>query len=227
MNVSILVVDDDPANRALITKALKRRGYETATADDARSGIEKIKTGRFQLVITDKNMPGINADEEGGMDVLKFIRQHHPEIQFMMITGYASVQTAIEAMKLGAFDYITKPFSISGLLDKIQRILEYKQFINPMVMIDSYKKIQAQALELINSQAAADRDNQHEQIRKFSHQLDLLFKQVKGQELIILKQRDALIDISGLTAQLLEIVDQESEACQLLEQISHKAGVRI
>jgi len=125
MKARILVVDDDSQIRDLLTTFLERDGYEIETADSARSAITAMENSAFDIVLTDKNMPDGSADVEAGMLVLQHVKEHAPATEVIMITGFATIETAIEAMKMGAFDYIMKPVPMDELRRKIERILEY------------------------------------------------------------------------------------------------------
>lgn len=111
----LLVVDDDPDIRELLVEHLRTKGLRVATAADGRAAIAAIERspGHFGLIFTDLQLPG--AD---GLAVLRTARQVHPSCHVVIITGYASLDSAIEAVRLGAYDYLTKPFSL-GQLDVI------------------------------------------------------------------------------------------------------------
>jgi len=105
-NPRILVVDDEMIVCESCKRILDEEGYEVETALSGQEAFEKIKESVFDIVITDLKMPTID-----GMDVLKHIRKEYPDTIVIMITGFSTVETAVEAMKLGAFDYIPKPFT--------------------------------------------------------------------------------------------------------------------
>jgi DNA-binding NtrC family response regulator len=117
--LSILVVDDDETLRAALCEYLKRQGMKVTACHDGAEAILTLKTRPepFDVVITDLIMPGA-----GGMDVLRESRNRSKDTQVIIITGYASLETAIDAMHQGAFDYVAKPFKlveISLILAKI------------------------------------------------------------------------------------------------------------
>ena len=119
MKASILVVDDERAICVAIKRLLTARGWEVETAASAEEAIERLGQAVFQLVVTDLSMPGLS-----GLDLLRWIRTHAPGTEVVMITAYGSEKTAVEAMKLGAADYVPKPFDNDELELKIERILE-------------------------------------------------------------------------------------------------------
>ncbi|MBI5099303.1 MAG: sigma-54-dependent Fis family transcriptional regulator [Nitrospirae bacterium] len=115
----ILIIDDEPSIRELLKDFLTGKGFEVVTASDGESGLNLLKEDKFDLLLLDLMMPGMN-----GMDVLREIASEKIDIPAIMITAYASVSTAVEAMKLGAFDYITKPFVLEDVHLAIKRALD-------------------------------------------------------------------------------------------------------
>ena len=121
-NPRILVVDDEPVVCRSCQKILSEDGYEVSTVFTGREGLEKVRQEHFDVTITDMKIPDIS-----GMEVLECIRGEQPDMPVVMITGYASVDTAVEAMKLGAFDYIPKPFTPEEISAIIKKALESKE----------------------------------------------------------------------------------------------------
>ncbi|HEY3130264.1 MAG TPA: sigma-54 dependent transcriptional regulator [Acidobacteriota bacterium] len=115
----ILVLDDEPSMRTVLEIGLARAGYGVESEEDPEKAIERIRTGHFDLVISDLKMPTMS-----GIEVLRHSRRDAPETQFIFITAYASSDSAIEATKLGAFDYITKPFDIEELKTLVATALQ-------------------------------------------------------------------------------------------------------
>lgn len=118
----VLVVDDEPGMRDFLEIMLRKDGYEVDTACDGTEAIDSIEQKMFDLAVVDVQMPVMN-----GIDVLQKINEKSPETTVIMITAYASHETAIEAMKLGAYDYITKPFKIDEIKLVIKKSLEKKR----------------------------------------------------------------------------------------------------
>ena len=108
----ILVIDDEPEIRELLTEHLRTRGYRVATAGDGLAAVSLIRRspGQFGLILTDLHLPG--AD---GLGILQAARAASPSTQVVIITGYASLDSAIKAVRLGAYDYLTKPFSLGQI----------------------------------------------------------------------------------------------------------------
>jgi two-component system response regulator PilR (NtrC family) len=121
----ILLVDDEPRMLSLLNSLLKAEGYEVISVQDGNKAIELLNTEVFDLMITDIRMTPVN-----GMELLKLSRKLRPTMPVIILTAYGSVETAIEAMKLGTFDYVTKPFKMDELLITIQRALEYSRALS-------------------------------------------------------------------------------------------------
>ena len=115
--LTILLVDDEPLMRLSMVDAMEAVGYEVRAASTGTEGIELLRQKPFDLVITDLRLPG--AD---GLAVLKATKEAAPETEVVVITAHGSVETAVGAMKLGAFDYITKPFQMDELLLIVERV---------------------------------------------------------------------------------------------------------
>ncbi len=118
----ILLIDDEPRMLSLLNTILKGEGYTLLPIQDSSKVPEIINTESFDLMITDIRMTPID-----GLELLKIAKQVRPAMPVIILTAYGSVETAIEAMKLGTFDYVTKPFKMDELLITIQRALEYSR----------------------------------------------------------------------------------------------------
>ncbi len=118
----ILIVDDEPGMREFLEIMLEKEGYTVETTADGRKAVEKIESKPFDLAIVDIQMPVMN-----GIEVLKRINEKKTDTTAIMITAFASHETAIEAMKLGAYDYITKPFKIDEIKLVIRKALEKRR----------------------------------------------------------------------------------------------------
>ncbi|MGD0883829.1 MAG: sigma-54 dependent transcriptional regulator [Thermodesulfovibrionales bacterium] len=114
----VLVIDDDETVRDVLTTFLRGNGYEVTVAKDGEAGLDLIRAEDVDIVLTDLVMPGIS-----GMDVLKDICAIKANTPVIVVTAFGTVQTAVEAMKVGAFDYITKPFALDEVIMTIERAL--------------------------------------------------------------------------------------------------------
>ncbi|MBI1810743.1 MAG: response regulator [Nitrospirae bacterium] len=119
----VLIVDDDVELRANLSEILKGAGYYIAEAPSGKEAIEEIASKDFDIVLLDLMMPKMS-----GLDVLKEIKKIKPKIKVIMITAFATVENAVDAIKKGASDYISKPFRIDGLLTTIRRVIEEGKF---------------------------------------------------------------------------------------------------
>jgi CheY-like chemotaxis protein/glycine cleavage system H lipoate-binding protein len=119
----ILVVDDEPPVCKSVSSALVTEDYAVDTALSAEEALRKAESSEYDVVITDLMMPGLS-----GMDLLKMASERMPGAKVIMITGYPSVKSAVEAMRLGAFDYIPKPFTPKELRGLVSRALESKRY---------------------------------------------------------------------------------------------------
>jgi len=128
--INILVVDDDKSMREFLELILKREKYNVACAKDGADAILLLKENYFDLVITDLMMPVIN-----GLELLKKAKELYPDIKVIMITAFGTIDTAIEAIKLGAYDYITKPFNNDDLRLKIRRAIEAQKIEHENIML--------------------------------------------------------------------------------------------
>src|SRR4030043_437133 len=118
---NLLIVDDEEVIREGMRRILSAEGYHVDTSASGRTAIEKIQEQDFDVVITDLKMPGMD-----GMEVLKTIKILQPEVPVIIITGYSTVDTAVEAMKNAVFDYIAKPFTSDLIIEKVQKAINHK-----------------------------------------------------------------------------------------------------
>jgi two-component system response regulator AtoC len=116
----VLVADDEPLLRDFVAEILRRRGIEVTVVNDGAAAIVKLHEGPFDLVVTDLKMP-----HKDGMEVLKAAKALHPQMPVILATAFASIETAVEAMKLGAFNYVLKPFAPEALEVQIDRVEEH------------------------------------------------------------------------------------------------------
>jgi len=114
----ILIIDDEPLMRISISDALKVEGYNVMSAETGGEGLKSIKNNSYDVVITDLRLPEVD-----GVQILKSCKQISPRTKVLMITAYGSVDTAVEAMKIGAYDYITKPFSMDEFILTVKRLI--------------------------------------------------------------------------------------------------------
>src|SRR5512136_3021394 len=118
----ILVIDDELGICQAIQRALHPTGYKVDTTTSGEDGLKKIKESGYDLVLLDVMMPGVS-----GIDLIASIHEYDPEIVCVIITGYATVELAVRAIKHGAYDFLTKPFSVDDLLLAVSQGLERRR----------------------------------------------------------------------------------------------------
>jgi len=123
MSGRILIVDDEASMREFLSIALGRMGYDTVTASSAEEAIERFEEGNWDIVLTDIRMP----DGMDGVQLLETIKERSPDTQVILMTAYASLDTAVKAVQLGALDYVTKPFKIEQIKSRLDRALEQRR----------------------------------------------------------------------------------------------------
>ncbi|HPG39266.1 MAG TPA: response regulator [bacterium] len=175
MNTRILVIDDDEQLRKLLDAFIKELNFKVETATNVPQAIDLIKQNGYDIIITDKNMEGLNGNIEGGMDILRYVNKNLQTTEVIMMTGYASIDTAIEAMKLGAFDYIMKPFELASLEKKISRILQYKKLLKKEGTLLTYKTLHNEILELLKKEHNLNNDELHALLQSVDEKIDKFF----------------------------------------------------
>jgi len=128
----ILVIDDDESMRDSCRQALARKASRVEVAEDGLSGLEILEKEAFDLVILDLKMPGLS-----GMEVLSRIKQEYPEVVVVVITGYATVESAVEAMRHGAYDFLPKPFTPESLRAIVGRALDARELVLENILLRS------------------------------------------------------------------------------------------
>ena len=139
-DATILVVDDEEAFRYMLSSLLSRAGYTVDTAIDGVAAINAVQSKLYDAVLCDLKMPKVE-----GSEVLKFIKANFPSVEVVMLTGVADVRTAVDCIRVGAYDYITKPTTADELLTSIGRAIERRQLvIDNTVMKCVIEKLQGQ-----------------------------------------------------------------------------------
>jgi DNA-binding NtrC family response regulator len=118
----ILLIDDEAIALTNLTHVLKREGYDVTACKDGEAGLEALERSDFDLVLTDLKMPGID-----GMAVLRQVHASHPDVPVIMITGHATLDSAVEAMKAGAHHYLAKPFRLAEAREVVRSALEMRR----------------------------------------------------------------------------------------------------
>jgi DNA-binding NtrC family response regulator len=127
----ILIVDDDAEFRAHLVDVLKGEGYATADAPSAKEALALCKEREFDIVLLDFMMPKVS-----GISALLELRKRHPKMKVIMVTAFATIENAVDAIRKGASDYIAKPFKITELVTTIRRVLEEAKFEASLKKLD-------------------------------------------------------------------------------------------
>ena len=163
---TLLLVDDDPYILESTSIMIREYGYTVVPCNSVNDALDQMKSNEFSLVLTDIKMPG-----RTGIELLEIVHSDNPEIPVILMTGYAELDTAIEAIKLGAFDFIKKPFNSEYLIHSIKKAIRhteltgleknYKQQLK-MTIIEQTKEIHSLSRELIKrlTSAAEFRDTE-------------------------------------------------------------------
>ena len=138
MNAVILVVDDEKAIRIGLRQALREQGYDVMLAETAEEALTKVEENLPDLVISDIRLPQMD-----GIEFLRKSRQHDPNLTFIVMTGFGNADTAVEATRLGAYDYVQKPFKMDRLLLLVERALESQALRREVLMLRAMDHVAA------------------------------------------------------------------------------------
>ncbi|MEW6584835.1 MAG: sigma-54 dependent transcriptional regulator [Nitrospirota bacterium] len=142
--MKILIADDDKNLRKVLSNELAENGYSVAEADNGVKAVQMLEKDDHDVLLLDLNMPGMS-----GLDLLKKIKELDIPTEVIVLTAYASVSTAVEAMKNGAYDYLTKPFQIEELSTVIEKAYEKKKLLNENLRLKSQIKRQSQKKKIV------------------------------------------------------------------------------
>ncbi len=128
----ILVIDDEPLTLQLIVESLRDQTYAVDMAASGKEAISKAESFHYDIVLTDLAMPGMD-----GLEVLDYFKSHYPDTTLIVLTGYGTIETAVEAVKKGAFDYLTKPATVDEIILVLKRVEELKTLKEENVLLRS------------------------------------------------------------------------------------------
>jgi len=154
--IKILLVDDEVKFLKAIADRLSIKGFDVTTATDGEAAIEAAKQGGFDVAVVDLQMPGTD-----GAEVLKILKQQHKYIEIIMLTGHATVDSAVECTKLGAFKYLEKPYDFDKLVDALKEAYQarmQRKFERNQQRMDKLQKLSLQLspLGLLKEMARLD-----------------------------------------------------------------------
>ena len=124
MAARILIVDDNKSICEMLKSFLIKDGYRVDTAEGVGAALEAIAFNEYQIMLFDKNMPGTDGNMEGGIELLRYVRSRSLPSAVIMMTGSPTVGSTAEAFKLGAADFVYKPFSLMDLGQRIKKVLQ-------------------------------------------------------------------------------------------------------
>jgi len=178
--IGILIVDDEEDTLDACTQALIKEGYHIDTANRAQEALEKVEAKNYRLVIADIKMPGMD-----GIELLQRIKRLDPQIEVIMITGYATIETAVKSMKEGAYDYLPKPFTPEELRVRVKKALEKQSLI--LENIDLREKLRTRKetrILLGQSQKMKEIEGLIEKVAKTNSTVMILGETGTGKELV-------------------------------------------
>lgn len=147
--MKILIIDDQPGMRKSLGMLLRKEGFQTEEADNGKQAISYFEKGPYDLVITDMKMsPGT------GLDVLYYVKERHPRTDVIIMTGYGTVDSAVLAMKLGAFDYIMKPFKNEEILHRVRKSKDHLETEAELTALHSSVTSRDKTLPLLGNSTA-------------------------------------------------------------------------
>jgi len=142
----ILIIDDDEIARDVVVSLLSKEGFTVCSARDGLEGIRALKLDVYSLIITDLRMPGA-----GGFEVLKAARDFNPKAAVVILTAYGTLDNAIEAIKFGAYDYITKPFKLQEIIIVVENAMKRAELMEENEELRLHLRNTYRDLEMMNS----------------------------------------------------------------------------
>lgn len=193
----VLVIDDDPQVLALIKRLLTRSGYAVETLSRGEEALERlrldatVKDGNLALVLSDLKMPDVD-----GLEILEHVKDYTPDAVFVLMTGYATTDSAVVALRQGVYDYLTKPLDLDDLLSTVQRALEHRALVMQNKRLIEFLREKNVVLEFL-----------HREEQRKSEQL----RQINA----IARQITPILDVDKLVATVLDLVTRAFEFASL------------
>ena len=219
----VLIVEDDTNVRDFCVRLLRMNGYQVVAAENGRVALSVLEQSRYDLVFTDLQMP-----EMGGIELLHELRQRYPETDAIVFTAHATVETARQALKLGAFDYLTKPVTVDDLERTVRRAMEWrhvreeKQRLSEIVALHEMSQTFASTLDT----ATAVRDITRLLWRRFApRSLSLSLLHPEDNELELLAQRGTGIDRAPNSRVVVRAADERAILAGHVELVGEDDGL--
>ena len=183
-NMTILVVDDDPVIRRMLEKRLEKEGYEVLIAEDGYQARKMLPQQHIDVVLTDLMMPG----SIGGIEVLDIAKNLNPNIEVILITAHSSIDTAVEAMKKGAADYLEKPINFDELFLRLEKIANVNSIMRNAMDL-------SQAMDTTESAASETIQNLEIKTAELQNQIDTLETILRDEETSTYERIDKAIEL--------------------------------
>ena len=153
MEIKILVVDDETDMRQLLKRSLEPDlGCLVETASSGETALKILEESHFDMVLADIKMPGMD-----GLELLERIKREYPDLTVLMMTAFGQIETAVEAMKRGAYDFITKPFDHDALILRLQKAVERSRLLNENRMLQKERQSTQNFQDLVGKSAIMQR----------------------------------------------------------------------
>ena len=228
MKPRILVVDDDGDMCNMVAEFLRKDGHNIDVSNSATAAVQCMESNKYDILLIDKNMPGLDGkNQDGGTDLIRYVRAQSIPSEIIMMTGYATIDTVIEAMKLGAFDYLLKPLSLKKLKVLIDRILNYRSFFNPEETIELYRGVQGEIINLIKYKSNMTDVELDKTLMSLNEKIDKIFMALKESEKFALAQREYLAYIAASAEQIKSRISETHESYNLIDEICKYSSKRL
>lgn len=142
--IKLMLVDDEERFLITTSKLLAKKGYEVITAASGAEALKQLQSAAVHVVILDVKMPGMD-----GITTLREIKRLHPMVEVIMLTGHATVETAIDGLKSGAFDYLLKPSDLSEIIDKAQQAFARRQLLEERIRVAKMRHLGQSPREIL------------------------------------------------------------------------------
>ena len=144
--MKMMLVDDEERFLSTTKKLLSRKGYDVLTATSGTEALEELRAHNIHVVILDVKMPGMD-----GIETLKAIKRTYPLVEVIMLTGHGTVDSAVEGLKSGATDYLTKPTDVQDLIEKAEEAFEKRQVLEDKIRVAQSRTIGKSAREILRA----------------------------------------------------------------------------
>ena len=219
----VLIVDDEKEIGHILAKSLTKNGFKCDEADGFNTAREKLLACQYDVLLTDKNMPLEGAGNEGGLELIRWAHQNQPDLAILVMTGFPTLDSAVEALKLGAFDYLIKPLDLGMVQKKVARLCEYRKFVNPAAILNLYLDLSRQIIEA----GGVETPDLEIQLKKMQELLDHLFFMLRTTERTLLEHRQLLAGIAAYAEQSCDELPQDNPARHFLQHVADEASHRI